>query len=426
MDRRYWRFYWPLLLMALAMLVARQVQNRTLASYEEAAREIAAFALAFATFGFFNAALVFVPHMVNILARNPRSLRRCALFTLAIALLLTAPVAFLAFTATGAHVLRIAFGIEEEMLVPVTGYLRLAIPLMTLTAFAHFYTGLLVQSRRTGVVTVLQCLKLAGVCGMLLTGWRLGWSPVLTLSLSQLAPTAAHLALAAVATLFVRRPLHEPETLRWRDILHYYWPTALTSVMFSLSRPILLSFLNRTPDSEASVAGLALAFGFAMIFHAPVNQFRHLFATFGREDLPGVRRFLTRVMWALVAALVAVNVTPLGWLAFRYALNARGELLNTAVSAFAPLCLIPVVVTLRNYYHGLALVRRRTRGMGAGGVTRNAAIYLAALALFRTQGLNAASAACVLVIGFIAETATVYAEAALTSARENGSSGPRG
>ena len=54
------------------------------------------------------------------------------------------------------------------------------------------------------------------------------------------------------------------------------------------------------------------------------------------EDLAGVRRFMVRVLWVLLPILVLVNVTPGARLCFRYLLNAKGELLDTAVSAFLP------------------------------------------------------------------------------------------
>lgn len=44
MQRQYWRFYWPLALTGMVTLVGRQFQNGVLASYEDAAGELAAFA----------------------------------------------------------------------------------------------------------------------------------------------------------------------------------------------------------------------------------------------------------------------------------------------------------------------------------------------------------------------------------------------
>ena len=55
MQKHYWRFFWPLSLTGLAMLLARQFQNGAVARYPDATHELAVYALATSVFGFFNA-----------------------------------------------------------------------------------------------------------------------------------------------------------------------------------------------------------------------------------------------------------------------------------------------------------------------------------------------------------------------------------
>ena len=98
LERRYWNFYWPLALMGVVMMLSRQFQNRALASYPDAKREIVVFALAFSTFSLFRAAIIFVPQMTNVLVRSRRSYGLVLAFTCAVCGVLTAPVALLALT----------------------------------------------------------------------------------------------------------------------------------------------------------------------------------------------------------------------------------------------------------------------------------------------------------------------------------------
>ena len=55
---QYWRFYWPLALTGVAMVLGVQFQNAALARYPEAVTELAIFALGYSTFGFFRASLM--------------------------------------------------------------------------------------------------------------------------------------------------------------------------------------------------------------------------------------------------------------------------------------------------------------------------------------------------------------------------------
>jgi hypothetical protein len=74
---QYWRFYWPLALTGLAMVLSVQFQNAALARYPEAVTELAIFALGYSSFGFFRASLNFIAQLSNIFARSQTGSSRC-------------------------------------------------------------------------------------------------------------------------------------------------------------------------------------------------------------------------------------------------------------------------------------------------------------------------------------------------------------
>ena len=78
MQRTYLRFYWPLALMGLAMLMGRQLRNGAAARYPDPERELAVFAIAFSIYSLFGATVIFVPQMANVLARSRRATERPA------------------------------------------------------------------------------------------------------------------------------------------------------------------------------------------------------------------------------------------------------------------------------------------------------------------------------------------------------------
>jgi hypothetical protein len=402
---RYLKFFWPLALVGVSMHVARQFQNRALASYPNAKRELATFAIAFSTFALFNAVLVFVPQMTNRLARSRGSYRRCRQFTLIVACGITACVAILSLTPPGAWVLRSVFSVSDEMLRPVIRYLRYFLPLPLIAASTQFYRGLLTQAERTGIVTILQVLRLTMVATILISGWELGWDPVVTLAMSQVVSGFVHLAAAYVfRRLYYALPANRgEERVGWRDIYRFFWPIAVTGVMLALSRPVLFAFLSRVEEGEAMIASLAVAFALAMMFHMPVNACRDLFVTFGTEDLAGVRRFTLRVTAVGFAAILLATATPLARLALQHLLNVKGEVLEMAAVTFWPLCFIPLAVMMRNYYHGRAMIERRTIGMGIGGISRNGTIIAGSAVLYALGWLNHLTAAALLAAGFAAE-----------------------
>jgi progressive ankylosis protein len=425
---QYWNFYWPLVLTGVAMLLAQQFQNGALARYPDAARELAVFAFASSVFQLFNAALIFMPQMSNSFVRSRRGWRVCLRFTVWVCLFLSVPLAFMAFTPPGRWLVSLSFGIEGDVLADVITYLRWLSPLLLVSGLRQFYTGMLVQGRRTTLVTVLNLVYLAAVVLILVAGYHLAWKPIVTIAVGQLAGSLSHLLLTFV---FVRRYYVLPrqaehENLTYRETLSYFWGTALTSVMFSLSRPIIYSFLNRIPDPEPVIAAMRVGFDFAMIFHNALNQFRHLFVTFGEQDLAGVRRFMIRVSVIVVGGMVAVSVTPVSGFVLEDLVGVRGEILRMTRQVVLVMCLLPVVVNVRNYFHGLALLRRTTGRMGAGAICRNVATYLLAALFFYTGWLNHVTATFTLISGFVAETLVVAAGPRLGRAARRGLARARG
>ncbi len=405
MLRQYWRFYWPLSLMGVALLTSRQFQNGVLARYPNAAQQLAVFAYAWCAYSLFAAALIFVPQMSNRLARSAASKRTCLRFTLAISMALTAPVAFMAFSSWGRAGLGAVFGIRGEMLDGVVLYLKLLTPLIVVSGLRHFYSGLLIQLSRTGIVTLFTVVQLSTTVVVLLVGLNRGWSPVLTLCGSQLASAVLCLILLWLCHLAVWQGQDEGdgEPASYHDMIAYFAPVALTSVMFALSRPILYAVLSRQPDSTAIIAALKVAFDLALIFHNPLNQFRSMYVTFGTKHHRELRRFVMLVMAGMTLLMLLMAVTPLAGFIFQRLLGVEAEILAMARQAFVVLCVVPFVVSMRNVVHGRALSDGTTGCMSAGAVSRNLIIYAAATALSGLGWLNPMTAAGILALGFASE-----------------------
>lgn len=409
MQRQYWKFYWPLSLMGLAMVLSRQFQNAALARFDDPRRELAVWAMAASTFFLFNAALVFVPQMVNVLARSTRARRVCLRFTAAICMSLSAPPAMLAFTAAGREIIGRFFNIAGGELDDVTGYLRLLLPLIMVNGLRQYYTGLLIQARRTGAATVMHAAATAVVGATLFAGVTLHWRVVSTVVLSQVVSSTLHLLATFVLYKRFFRPPDRPshDDLTYGRAMAFFWPVAATSTMFSLTRPIIYSFVNRTDAGQSRIAALRVAFDLAMLFHAPMNQMRNLMVTFGAGDLAGLRRFMTRITLAATAMMLAIAVTPLGRIVLEDMLGVEGGVLTMARQALYVLCGIPLIVSLRNYFHGGAMIVQRTRSMAVGAVGRIGAVYLATWATFSVGLLQHTAAAAILLLGFAVEGAIV-------------------
>ncbi len=409
--RQYWRFYWPLALTGVAMVLAMQFQNGVLARYPDAVAELAVFALASSTFGFFNAGLNFTAQLANVYARSARGKRMSHGFVSVWSLALTAPLALIATTEAGAAGVALVYGIGDVLARRVLEYLVWMLPLPFVTAQRMFYSGLLVQAQRTGWVTALNVVFLAATLAALVAGFSFGLEPVHTLVGAQLFAGALHwgLSAAVVRTRYCWPLTLEHENLDLRELVRFFLPMTATGVAFAVSRPVLYAFVGRMPDGLASIAALRVAFDFSTMFQQAANQFRHFFVTFGWNDLVAKRRFMALVCAGITAIMLAIALTPgADWLLGR-ALGIRGQVLAQAVDVILVMCLMPLVIVVRNYYHGALMVKRRTTGMAVGSVLRVLAMAALAQIAYLVGWLDHVVAAFILLLGFVAETVVVLA-----------------
>ena len=421
--RQYWRFYWPLALTGVAMVLAMQAQNGALARYPGAVTELAVFALASSTFGLFNAGLNFTAQLSNVFARSRRGRLLSHRFVRLWSLALTVPLAVLAITDAGHAAVAATYGIDAALANRVLEYIAYMLPLLFISAERFYYTGLLVQSQLTGWVTALNVVFLSVAIAALVVGFAWGIAPVHTLVGAQALAGVLHWVLsAAVAKYRYRWPAtREHEDLTMSELIRFFLPMTATGVMFAISRPVLYAFVSRVPDGIATIAALRVAFDFTSMFQQAANQFRHFFVTFGLGDLAAKRRFMALICAGITLLMLAVALTPLANWLLGGVLGIRGEVLSNAVDVILVLCLMPLAIVIRNYYHGHLMVKRRTTGMAIGGTVRVVAMAALAQIAYAVGALNHIVAAFILLTGFATEAAMV-----LVSAKRIHASGPSG
>ena len=384
-----------------------------MARYPGAVTELAVFALASSTFGLFNAGLNFTAQLSNVFARSRRGRLLSHRFVRLWSLALTAPLVMLAVTDMGHAAVAAVYGIDAALADRVLEYIAYMLPLLFVSAERFYFTGLLVQSQLTGWVTALNVVFLTVAIAALVVGFAWGIAPVYTLVGAQALAGVLHWGLSAlVAKYCYRGPvIQEHEDLTLRELVRFFLPMTATGVMFAISRPVLYAFVGRVPDGIAMIAALRVAFDFTTMFQQAVNQFRHFFVTFGLGDLATKRRFMALICAGITLLMLAVALTPLANWLLGGVLGIRGDVLSNAVDVILVLCLMPLAIVVRNYYHGHLMVARRTTGMATGGTIRVIAMAAFAQIAYSAGALNHVTAAFILLIGFAVEAAAVLVSA---------------
>ncbi len=348
----YWRFYWPLALIGVGMVLSVQFQNATLAKYPDAVTELAVLALAYGVFSFFNASLQFIAQLSNVYARSPHATRQSWRFVVLASTLIMVPLAVIAGTHAGMALISNVFSIDQRLTDRVGEYLALLCPLILLNGQRHYFSGLLVQAKLAGWMTIINFTYLGVVIAALLGGLALAIKPTYVVVGAETLGVLVMLSLLLLARyrLYQPPPVREHEGVSYRELLGFFIPVSTTGVMFALSRPILFAFVARTPDGIAIIAALRVAFDFSMIFQQAANQFRHFFISFGFDELPAKRRFMVLVSVGITAIMLVFCLTPLHQWVWGTLMGLPTQVIAVAKDATLIMCLMPAIIIYRNYF----------------------------------------------------------------------------
>jgi hypothetical protein len=403
--RRYWRFFWPLALNGLFLLIGQQAFNGVLARHPDPERELAVYSYAIGLFYFFDIGTAFMPNMVTVYARTARARRVVRDFCLAIGVALTLPVLLAGATGSGRAAVGALFSIEGQVLADVCAYLVLLSGVVLLHVLHHYYNGMLILAEQT------QRVSLIGISGVLISiatavvGLRSGWKPMWILGGAEWLSGLFKLVALLLAWRAVRWQVVEDDAPvpGHRELLRFFWPVCISGMTFGLSRPLLFVFVSRVPDAFAITAGMRVSMDFLMLYQAIVNQFRHFFAAFGLGDLARKRRFMALVAAALTLAMGVVLATPLSELFFVELLGLHAALYAAAWHMSVLLLVVPGVLMVRNYYHGILIAAKRTAAMATGSFVRVLAIAGTGAGLLSLGLLDYRTAVLGMIAGFLAE-----------------------
>jgi hypothetical protein len=409
-QARYWAFYWPLALTGAVTVLGTQIQNGVLARMEDAAAALAAYAVAQAVLSLFNAAQAFAPQLTTRFARGPEATARVRGFILGISLALAGLVALLA--TFGQPLIIASFSLSPALQAQTFAFLLALAPMVWLNGLRFYLVGRLIQQERTGRVTVLNGVHLTVLIVSLAAGLALRLDPVLTLVGAQALAGLVHatLAIGALrpgAEAAAGSEAESEQVPSYQRLRAFFGPVVLTGIMFALSRPILYAAIGGTGDGILTIAALRIAFDFTFFFQQAANQFRHFFVTFGLDAMAEKRRFMIRVALGLTLAMALTAFTPLGPLLIAEGIGAEAEVTRRALAALQVMTLLPLLIILRNLFHGILMVEERTGGMALGSILRVLTVAGLAQLLAPVGLLTPSTAAWTLLAGFATETAVV-------------------
>ncbi len=367
--------WWPLALSWLFMALELPVVSAALARLPEAQIQLAAFGgVVMALLLLVESPIIMLLAASTALSRDGASYLSLRNFMHRLSAGLTLVQLVLATTPLYDFVVTRLIAVPEAVVEPARIGLLIAVPWTWTIAYRRFNQGILIRhgaSRAVGVGTLLRLIANVVVLGAGL--WLHRVAPQLTPSGVALGSSAVLAGVVAEATFvrwrvtpIIRRhfDLDSPagEGIALGELLRFYVPLALTSLLALIMQPVGSAAVSRMPLPLPSLAAWPVVVGVVFVLRSPGTAFKEVVvALLDRPDPePALRRFaVSLVLISLGLSLLAF--TPLSHLLLVRFSALTPELATLAGTGLKIAVLLPAMSVLQNAYVGVLVHRRRTR-----------------------------------------------------------------
>jgi len=358
------RFFFPLLLNVQLMSVSHSIINAVLARQEEFVTALAGFAVAM-VLHLFLASPSYQNHTVTIaLVRGRRSLRGVVIFVLLVATYVSIMLGLMAFTPLGIFVFETLLGVEPVVAREARGVLGLLVFLPFFTGFRGLAQGLVIQTRRTGLVSFATGVRIGALFLFLLLGnhW---FSGARVGAFALLACVGTEAVVVGIFAWRVRLPATGEEEKGAWGVLRYAFPLAYSSCLQQTIPLLINAIISRLPDGTLALAAFGVLRGFIFLISGPMRNLQQVFLTLAKSkaDFSAVMTFLRRTGggMALIMLLIAF---PLNGPVLGEVIGLNNEMRHYLALPMAFCALHPILYGGTNLLRGFFAGAHRTPLLG--------------------------------------------------------------
>lgn len=403
--RRITSFWLPLAGTWLMMAVEGPFLAAVIARLPNPTQNLAAYGVAFAFALMVEAPVIMLMSAAAALATDGgsyRKLRRfayglCAALTLAMLVILAPPV----FDFIAISVLKL----PDEVAHLTYRALLLLLPWPGAIGYRRLLQGLLIRRGLTRRVVLGTVVRLGTMAATVLVA--AAWLEISGAYVGAVALSAAVMAEALAVGRMSRRAVHElahrdTSTLTLRQIIAFYIPLAMTSILAMGIQPMVTFFMGQSRFAIESLAVLPVINGFTFVFRSVGLSFQEVgIVLLGdrMEQYRPLRNFAYILAVAASVSLAMIAYSPLAVVWFRDLSGLSVALTQVAVPPIRIMVLLPALSVLLSFQRALLMNTRRTAPITwatSAEVMTIAGILWVAIHWFNAVGVVAAAIALVL------------------------------
>ncbi len=364
-------FFFPLLLNVQLMSVSHSIINAGLARQENFITALAGFSVAM-VLHLFLASPSYQNHTVTIaMVRGRKSLKRVVFFAFLVGSYVSIMLALVAFTPFGTFILGTVLGINEAIASEARGVLSILVLLPFATGLRGIAQGIVIQARRTEMVSLATGVRVAALIATLLlardhfTGARLGAVALLT------CVTVETFVITLIAWRLRIRYQNEEEKST-REIIAYAFPLAYSSCLQQTTPLLINAIISRLPDGPQALAAFGVLRGFLFLLAGPLRNLQQAYLTLvvNRADNRVLLQFFRRVSGGMALVMILI-AWPLNRLVLGQIMGLNDEMRSYIIIPLLLCALYPILYGASNLLRGAFAGAHKTAFLGKSTIWKS-------------------------------------------------------
>lgn len=367
-------FFFPLLLNVQLMSVSHSIINAGLARQENFIVALAGFSVAM-VLHLFLASPSYQNHTVTIaMVRGRKSLLGVTIFVFLVGSYVSIMLALVAFTPFGTFLLGTVLGVSGAIADEARGALAILVLLPFATGLRGLAQGLVIQARRTGLVSFATGIRVAVLLAALLlgkdsfTGARLG-------AVALLACVTVETIVIGLFAWRLRIRYQNEEEKTTGEIIAYAFPLAYSSCLQQTIPLIINAIISRLPDAPQALAAFGVIRGFLFLLAGPLRNLQQAYLTLvaSRADNRILLQFFRRVAGGMAVIMVLIAL-PFNSLVLGQIMGLNDEMRQYIIIPLLLCSLYPILYGASNLLRGNFAGAHKTAFLGKSTIWKS--IYM--------------------------------------------------
>lgn len=369
-QKTIFKFWLPLASTWLMMSFEGPFLSALIARLDEPMFNLASYGIAFSLALIVEAPVIMMMSAAISLVKDNQSFRQLKKFNYTLMLVLTLLMMFFVIPPVFYFITKLLIGLPEEVSHLTHIALIILIPWPAAIGFRRFYQGILIRNNLTRYVAYGTIIRFVTMSLTAFILYKFVKVPGVVVGASALSVAVICEAIASkfmtskVIEKIKSQTIVSENVLRMKEIIIFYYPLALTSLLTLGVQPFVTFFIGKSKMSIESFAIMPVVTSFVFIFRALGFSYQEVVIALIGEDYENyktLKRFAIKLAAFVALTLMLIAFTPLSKIWFKDVSGLSNELSEFAVLPLMIMSFFPAFTVWISFQRAVLVKTKDTK-----------------------------------------------------------------